>query len=110
MVRLAISKEGTMTKRLGIPLALAMALAFTSGAARAVEWELKAAGPKDTALQTVLSYSGADLAKALAAGNKRKDSTKLNELVKVDEKDAKLGVLQWRGFEAKRNGQTIQIT
>src|SRR4051812_41215969 len=96
-------------KRLVILLALGTAFGLLPGATRADDLELKAAGPKDKSFQTVLSYSGDDIGKALAGGNKLKDAKKLNELIKVDEKDPKYGVLQWRLFERKRGSQTIQI-
>jgi hypothetical protein len=67
-------------KRLVILLVLGTAFGLLPGAARADELELKAAGPKDKSFQTVLSYSGDDIGKALAGGNKLKDTKKLNEL------------------------------
>jgi hypothetical protein len=86
-----------------------IALAVFPAVVRADDVELKAAGPNDKALQTVLRYTGDDVGKALAGGNKLKDTKKLNELVKVDAKDPTMGTLQWRGFELKRGGQTVQI-
>jgi hypothetical protein len=49
----------------------------------------------------VLRYRGEDLAKALAAGNKMKDTRKLNALIKVDKDDPRYGVIQWRGYKHK---------
>jgi hypothetical protein len=86
-----------------------LALAVFPAVARADDVELKAAGPDDKAPQTVLLYTGDDVATALAGGNKLKDTKKLNELVKVDAKDPTMGTLQWRGFELKRGGQTLDI-
>src|SRR4051812_17081479 len=88
-----LQKGADEMKRLVILLVLGTVFGLRLGAARADDLELKAAGPKDKSFQTVLSYSGDDVGKALAGGNKLKDTKKLNELIKVDEKDPLYGVL-----------------
>jgi hypothetical protein len=106
----ALEKEREEMNRFVMVVLSGMVAVAIPGVARADELELKAAGPKDKSLQTVLRYSGSDVPTALSGGNKLKESKKLHELVTVDAKDPKSGTLQWRGFEVKRNGKTVQIT
>jgi hypothetical protein len=79
-----------------------------SSATQADELDLKATGRKDKDFLTVLRYSGDGIGKALAGGNKSKDTKKLNELIKVDKKDPRYGVLKWQCFELRQGDKAVQ--
>jgi hypothetical protein len=101
-----LSKGAYSMKRF-MMAAVGIVFAGLSAVAWADDLELKAAGPHDKDLQTVLRYTGDDVALALAAGNNLKDTKKLNELVVVDAKDPTIGTFQWQAWVLKRKGKTL---